>query len=169
MADRAWATEVSSTSSVRALAPRSSCLTFDQAGSMGLKSGEYDLLPDSDHLVGRQIVHDHDLAGLQSRAQPLLQIGQKHLSIGRRFHRHRRQQPIYAERSQYRQGVPVSCGRAFPHALAARGWSVATGHFGGHSALVEKHQVARVDLLQRLPPELPPRLDFWALLLLRVE
>ena len=53
--------------------------------------------------------------------------------------------------------MPVSGRRSLAHPLAARGASIAARHLRGNTALVEKHQLLRIELAYPLPPRLTPQ------------
>ena len=59
--------------------------------------------------------------------------------------------------------------RTFAHALATFGTPIATSHLGGHAAFVQKHQAARIDLSDLLPPRLPPLPAFFRVLFTGVQ
>ncbi len=75
----------------------------DQAGT-----GGSDEFPHPSHFVRRQIVHDHHLSGMQTRAQPLFQISQEDIPVGGRFNRHGGLQAARGQRGQHRHGMPMT-------------------------------------------------------------
>jgi hypothetical protein len=119
-----------------------------------LSAALLDLLPHLRVLVGGEIVHHHDLPGLQAWAQYLFQIRQKDLAVGGRFDGHGGHPTIGGHGSEQRQSAPVAGWCTLSDPLAALGTPIATCHLGSHSTLVQKHQAARIDPHDPLPPAL---------------
>src|ERR1022692_1929796 len=65
-------------------------------------------LHDAVDLVRRQVVHHHDLAGLEVGAQNVFQESEEDVAVCGRFNRHRRHPSGDAHPAQQRQGFPVS-------------------------------------------------------------
>jgi len=65
--------------------------------------------------------------------------------------------------------MPVAVGCAFRHPLSTRSAAVIAGHLRAGPALVQKHQLLRVDLPYGFLPRLPALLRFRRFLLLGVE
>jgi len=49
------------------------------------RAGAFDQFPDAPHFVGGEIVHHHNVAGFQLRAQYLFHVGEKDIPVRSRF------------------------------------------------------------------------------------
>jgi hypothetical protein len=88
-------------STVRVLALRSSALSLAKTCSIGLRSGlsggressraplAFDRLLDALHLVGAEVVEDHDVTAGQLRRQGLLDVGEEAFTVDRTVERTR--------------------------------------------------------------------------------
>ena len=97
------------------------------------------------HLMGAQVVHDHDLIGQQLRTQNLIEVGEKDVTIGRRFNGHGGNPTGSTDGTQYRHRSPVARRNALLKSGTAHRTPVALRHFSGNAAFVEKDQPCRVD------------------------
>src|ERR1035437_8835855 len=82
---------------------------------------------------------------------------------------HGGQQAVAGDGPQQSEGVPVSSRRALAYPLPLGRTAIAADHLGAHPALVQKHQILRIDLVYCLAPGLPPPPGFGAVLLGRVK
>jgi len=97
-------------------------------------------------LVGRQVVHDHNLAGLELWAQHVFQIGQEHIPIGRCFNRHRSHPSVDADSSQQSQRAPIA-GSAVRYTFAHWTTSISPRHLRGGAAFIEENQIPNGHLI----------------------
>ena len=114
-----------------------------------------DHLPDSSRLVGAEIVHDDDVAGLQHRHELLFHIGPKALAIDRPIEDTRGGEPIAAQRPEEGQRAPVAVWCKAAQAFAARSPASQRSHVGLDPGFVDEHQPFWIET--RLPgaPALP--------------
>src|SRR5271157_4241238 len=56
--------------------------------------------------------------------------------------------------------MPVALGRAFRHPFSTRSAAIIAGHLRAGAALIQEHQLPRVDLPYAFPPRLPALLRF---------
>ncbi len=132
-------------------------------------AGGGDRRPHRRALVGRQVVHDHDIARLQRRAQDLLDVGQEPPPGHRPIQHHRCCEAAQAQTGDEGGGLPVPMQDAGAQPLAAGATPVQAGHFGRGAGLVEEHQLGRIKVGLRLKPRLPCRGDVRAVLLGRMR
>jgi hypothetical protein len=65
--------------------------------------------------------------------------------------------------------MSVALGRAFRHPFSTRGTAIVTRHLRAGPALIQKHQVLRVELTYPFLPRLPTLLCFRRFLFFGVE
>ena len=98
------------------------------------------------HFMRAEVVHDHDLIGQQLRTQNLIEVGEKDVSVGRRFNRHSGNPTGSTDGAEYRHRSPVASWNAFLKSGTAHRTPVALRHFSGDAAFVEEDEPCRVDL-----------------------
>ena len=106
--------------------------------------------------MGTEIVHDHHVAGLQLRAQDLIQIGEEYFPVRGRFDGHRSNDSAGAHRAQYGEDLPVTFRCALMHSGPARGASIETRHARRDTAFVKEDQFLRRDGAEPLDELFPP-------------
>jgi hypothetical protein len=121
------------------------------------------------HLVGAQIIHDHQLAGFQLRTKDMSEISQEDIAIGGRLNRHSGYPSGNTDGSQQCQGPPATGRNSLLDACAMQRAAVAPGHFRRDTAFVDEDDLRRVDVPGFLPPELALRFDALAVLLGSME
>lgn len=150
---------------VRAAAFLSSALILAKASSIGLKhvpakagigtvgrqeqqdgAGRLYGLADGDGLVGRQVVHHHDIAAAQRRRQDLLDIGEKGRAGHGAVERHRRDHTRKRQAADERRCLPVTVGNRRPAALALERTAIHPRHLGRGSTLVDEDQALRIEV-----------------------
>jgi hypothetical protein len=70
---------------------------------------------------------------------------------------------------QHGHGMPVALGRAFRHPFSAGSAAIIAGHLRAGPALIQKHQLLRVDRAYAFPPRLPALRRFRRFLFLGME
>ncbi len=99
-------------------------------------------------LVGRQVVHDDEVARLQHRDQGLGDEAAEAPAVGRAVKKRGGTQPAGAQNGCDGGGFVVAMRRCEPAALAARSPAVAARQVGVCGRLVKEHQPVRVELGQ---------------------
>ena len=125
-------------------------------------------VPDGRALVGGEVVHDHDVAGLQGQGEHLLDIGQEpgpsHGAVEHHRGGHARQPQGPDERGL----LPVTLRHAAPQLLAARRTPMSAGHLGGSSSLIDEYEPFGIEIELTVEPCLPAAQDVGTALLVRV-
>ncbi len=121
------------------------------------------------HLVSRQIVHHHDLSGLECGAKHLLEVGQEHIAIGRRLYGHYCLPPIHANRTEKRKRPPSSVSGALVNALSTLRPPIESRRILSYTAFVEEHKPLRIDADRLRLPLFPSPHSFGCILLTGVQ
>jgi len=119
-------------------------------------------------LVGRQIVHDDDIAFVEGWCKLLLDIGLEDAPVHRGIDDEGGGEFVAAQAGDEGLGHPMPESRLAAEPLALRAAAAQTGHFGCHSGLVEKDQPMRLKPHSRLAcggPFLARRFDVGTILL----
>lgn len=131
-----------------------------QRGPGSLKGPPY-----SRALVAAEIVQDDDIARGEGRQQAVLHIGEEAGAIDRAIEDTGSSNPVVAQGSHERQGLPMALRPRGDQALAARAAAVVSGHIGLGPRLINEHEPAGIKpALHTLPTGAPPR-DIGPLLL----
>lgn len=117
-------------------------------------SGRTDEFLYAGDFVRSEIVHHHNLSGLELRTQNVLQISEKDVAIGGRLNHHRAHPAGKTDGTQHRQGAPVACGNSFVDTLTAHRPPIPPGHFRCDPAFVEENEALRIDLFACFLPKL---------------
>ena len=121
-----------------------------------LGGGCADELAHGSALVAAEIVHDHDVAGLQGRDEDLLDVGSKAVAVDWAIENPWSVDPVVAQRGQEGRGLPVAVrdlGRE-PHAAGCP--APQRRHVGLGPGLVDEDQALRLDPALILCPLRPP-------------
>ena len=118
--------------------------------------------------MGRQVVHDDDVARRQCRSQHLLDIGEEDRAVHGAIVDEGRGQAAQAQRSGEGGGLPMSVGNAGPAAFTAMGAAAQAGHLGRQAGLVDEDETLRVEVGLGLEPVPAPLQDVGAFLLQRM-
>ncbi len=113
--------------------------------------------------MGPEIVHDHDVAGLEAGNEDPLDINQEAFAIDRTIEQPRRLDPVLAERGQESHGVPVSERRRPWQALTAGRPAPKRGHVGLGPGFIDEDQAGRVDARPIFQPLHPAARDIRAI------
>ena len=122
-------------------------------------AGGPDGMTDGCGFMAAQIVHDHDVAGLQGRQQLLLDIGAEAFTVDRAIEDAWRGELVAAQRAQEGQGSPMAVRGEAAQALSP--WSPAAkrGHVGLDPRLVDEDQTRRIEATLPRPPALAATSD----------
>ena len=104
----------------------------------------FDPRPDHVALVGRQVVHDDDVARLQGRTQHLVDIDQEGLAVHRPVQHEWRGQTVAAQPGGEGRRVPMAERLAAQRPLAPRCAAVFADHLGVGARLVDEDQSCRI-------------------------
>jgi len=114
----------------------------------------FDGVADAGRFVGRQIVHDHHVAGAQRGDQLLLDVLSEGVAVHRSVDHRGGDEAAGAEGADERRRLPMSVGNFPHHAHAPRPTAVKSNHLGVRGGLVEEDQVLRMQV--RLPESPQP-------------
>ena len=115
--------------------------------------------------MGRQIVHHHDVAGLEFGDQKVCHIGAEGIAIHGPVEDHRGGETAEAQAGGEGGGLPVPMRHRGPTALATGRAAVATRHLGRGAGLVDEDQLLGVQIELAVEPGLACVLHVGALLL----
>lgn len=120
-------------------------------------------------LVGREVVHDDDVAGAEFANEKLLNIGFEDRPVHGAFNGHRSDDAVMAQSGDESGGLPVPVRCIANQALASRSPAVAAHHIGRCAHLVDEDQPLRIDLFLVTFPEPTGQRDVAALLFTREQ
>ena len=123
-------------------------------------------------LVGRQIVHDDDIAFVEGRGELGFDIGLEDAPVHRGIDDEGGGELVAAQAGDEGLGHPMPERRLAAEPLALRAAAAQTGHLGCRSGLVEKDQPMRLKPHSRLAcggPFLARRFDVGTILLARQQ
>ena len=114
--------------------------------------------------VGREIVHDDDVARPESGDEPLAHIGVKALRVRGSFQGHASRRAIQPDGRHHGRGLPMPVGGAGPDSLALGRTSAPTSEVGFGARFIQKNQLGRVQARLPLAPETTSPRDVGAVL-----
>jgi hypothetical protein len=120
-------------------------------------------------LVARKIVHHHDVTGLESGHEHLVDIGLEGDAVDRPVEHHRRDHAGESESCHEGRRLPVAMRDAGPEPLTPWGAATKAGHVGGGPCLVDKHEAGGIEIEQGVEPVLAPLQDVRTVLFGRVR
>jgi hypothetical protein len=109
--------------------------------------------------VRGQVIHDHDIAAMQTGYQHLFDIGEEGDAGHRPVEHHRRGHALQTQRSGEGGGLPVPVRDGRPAALPALRPATPAGHFGRGAGFVDEDQMLWIEIRLGVEPSLPPRGD----------
>jgi hypothetical protein len=109
--------------------------------------------PDSLALVGAEIVHDDNVAGLQRWHQQLLDIGSEALTVDRPVDDAGRRDPVVPECREEGHRAPMAVWDLSPERGAPSPPAMGSAHVGLCPGLIDKDETGRIDF--RLVPSPP--------------
>ncbi len=131
-----------------------------EGGACGL-----DGLEDAGGLVRRQVIHDHDISGIEGRRQRLLAIGKKSEAIHGAVEHHRRGHSGQPKRTGKGGCLPMPVEGARATALAPLGTPTQPRHLRRQARLVDEDQPGRIEVELAVKPGLALSQDLRPLLL----
>ena len=108
------------------------------------RAGGFDGFGDAIDLVGRDIVHDDNFAGLQGGRETLFDVGAEGFSIHRPLDDEGSNNFVVTQTRDEGNSLPMSVRSVVDQSIAARAASAGSHHAGGDGGLIEKHQCGRV-------------------------
>lgn len=114
-----------------------------------------DHLPDGGRLVGAEIVHDDDVAGLEHWHELLLDIGAEALAVDRPIEDARGGKTVKPQSAEKGQCAPMAMRGKAAQAFAAWSPSPQRCHVGLDPGFVNEHQPFRIETRLPGPPALP--------------
>ena len=159
----------------RSSALRNSVLSLAKTCSMGLRSAvgreEEELGADTAQggahgaaLVATEIIHNHDVAGLEGRDEELSDVGKEALTVDGSIEDARGGDAIVTKGGQEGHGRPVPVRHLGVQWLATPVPTMAAGHVGLGPRLVDEDQPPGIDAGLVLLPPGPPTSDVRAIL-----
>ncbi len=115
--------------------------------------------------MGRQVVHDDDVARRERRHENLLDIGPESHSVHRPVKDHRRGHAGEPERPGERRSFPMTVRNARSATLSARRATAKSGHLRGKTRLVYEDEAGWIEIKLCIEPVLTPLQEVWPLLL----
>ena len=128
-----------------------------------------DSLADARNLVNADVVHDDDVAALESGSEDLFDVGQEALAIHRPIQQQGRRDAIVAQRRNKGRCFPMAMRYLADEPFTARSATVATGHVCGCTGFIDEHQLSRIKPGLHLAPCLTRRGDVRPVLFGRVQ
>ena len=119
--------------------------------------------------MARKIVHHHDVTGLESGHEHLVDIGLEGDAVDRPVEHHRRDHAGESESCHEGRRLPVAMRDAGPEPLTPWGAATKAGHVGGGPRLVDKHEAGGIEIELGVEPVLAPLQDIRTVLLGRVR
>ena len=121
-----------------------------------LGSGSANGVTDSSAAVGGEVVHHHDVAGLEGRHQHLFDVGQEGGPMHGAVEHHGGRHPAQPQWADEGGGLPVSVRDRCPATVSARSSAAASRHLGGGAGLVDEDEPFRVESELGFEPRPPP-------------
>jgi len=119
--------------------------------------------------MGRQVVHDYDVAGAEFRDQNLFDIGKERRAIHRSVQDHGRDKTVMPETGREGGGFPVPMGNGCTAARAAQSTAAQPGHLRAGSAFINENKLIRIEMELTFEPQLASDFHIFALLLRRAR
>lgn len=124
-----------------------------------LGAGGGDAVVDALDVMGRQIVGDHNVAGLECGRQDLIDVGQETLPIHRTVEHARRRQPLDTQGGNEGARLPPALRRVVGDPLSASAASIPTDQIGGDTAFIEKDEAQGIQCRSGRLPVVARRAD----------
>ena len=118
-----------------------------------------DCSPDGSALVAAEIVHDHDVAGVQSGHQRILDVGAELNTVDRPVEEDGSCDAVLSKCCQEGQGLPFAKGRLGEKPLTASTAPTARCHVSLSPGFVEEHQARRIEFSLVTLPAFTPSFD----------
>jgi hypothetical protein len=118
--------------------------------------------------VNADVVHDNDVAALESWSQHLLDVRQEACTIHWPIQQQRRRDAIMPQRRDEGRSLPVAKWHFADKALAARSATVPARHIGGRTGFVDEYEASGIEPHLHSLPRLARRGDVRTVLFGRV-
>jgi hypothetical protein len=128
-----------------------------------------DALTNSVDLVRTEIVHHHYIAGLQDRAQNLVQEGKEYIPVRSRLDGHGSDHATGAHCAQKGEDLPVAFRCALVHPCPTWSARIQTRHARGNTAFIQEDQLFRRDRAETFDKLFSPTAVFFFVPLRGVE
>jgi hypothetical protein len=128
-----------------------------------------DSLAHARNLVNADVVHDDDVAALESWSKDLFDVGHEAPAIHRPIQQQGRRDAIVAQRRNEGRRFPMAKRYLADEPFTARSATVATGHVCGCAGFIDEHQLSRIKPGLHLAPCLTRRGDVRPVLFGRVQ
>ena len=128
-----------------------------------------DNLAHARNLVNTDVVHDDDVAALESWSKDLFDVSQEGLAIHRPIQQQGRRNAIVAQRRNEGRRFPMAKRYLADKPFTARSATVATRHVCGCTGFIDEHQLSRIKPGLHLAPGLTRRGDVRPVLFGRVQ
>lgn len=109
------------------------------------RAGGFDPLPHPLDVMGRQVIHDDDVARAQRGREDLVQIGEEGVAVHRPVEEAWGGEAIDTERADKRAGLPVLMGRVIVDAAPSRTTPVATDQVRRRATFIKKHEALGIN------------------------
>jgi hypothetical protein len=133
------------------------------------RSARLDSLANARNLVNADVVHDDDVAVLESWSKDLFDVGQEALTIHRPIQQQGRRDAIVAQRHNEGRRFPMAMRYLTDEPFTARSATVATGHVCGCTGFIDEHELSRIKPRLHLAPGPTRRRDVRPVLFGRVQ
>ena len=110
-----------------------------------LRARGFDPLADALDVMGAQVVHHDNVAGLERRDEDLVEVGEKTVAVHRPIEQPRRREACDPQRPHERTGLPVMVGCVIVDARAASAPAVAPEQVRRDATFIEKREAGRVN------------------------
>lgn len=134
------------------------------AGTGAARANLLDRLAHPTDPVGRQIVHDHDVAGAKLGCEDLLRIGEEGRTIHRTIEQHWRRHAAQPQAGREGGGLPMAVRNGCPASFAPQAASAQPRHLCGCRGLIDEDQPLGVEIELAIEPGSAAAQDVGALL-----
>ena len=134
-----------------------------------LRACGFDPLADALNVMGAQVVHHEDVAGLKRRDEDLVEVGEKTVPVHRSIEQPRRGQAGHPQCPHECAGLPVMMRRMIVDARAAPTPAVAPQQVRRDPTFIEKREAGRINRGGDPLPVRPGRSDVGAILFGRAD
>jgi hypothetical protein len=122
-------------------------------------AGLADRCPDGSALVAAEVVHDHDVARMQSGHQGIFDIGTELNAVDRAIEEDGSCDAVLSKCCQEGQRSPLAEGRLGEKSLPASTPPTGRRHVGLGPGFVDEHQARRIEFALVTPPAFTPPFD----------
>lgn len=105
--------------------------------------------------MARQVIHDHDITGLQNGYEHVGDIGFEPFAVDRAIEHHWRDHAGHAQSGHQRGRFAVTMRKAHTQALAFPAATMAAGHVGGGPGFINEHEAFGLQIDLTIEPVVP--------------